>query len=110
MEYTSLQAVHAQQVGTVRVRGWRKVHTHNLFAVIALAATVLGCVIRSPIGPDGVGNDPRSFARASVWPRPVYDHPGTMVSVLEIEQPLIYSRAHPSYEKLQLLGPPTPFL
>ena len=30
---------------TVRVRGRRKVHTHNLFAVIALAASVLASAV-----------------------------------------------------------------
>ena len=30
---------------TVRVRGRRKVHTHNLFAVIALAASVLAATV-----------------------------------------------------------------
>ena len=30
---------------TVRVRGRRKVHTHNLFAVIALAASVLASTV-----------------------------------------------------------------
>lgn len=33
-------------LGTVRVRGRHKVHTHNLFAVLALAATVLASGIR----------------------------------------------------------------